>query len=220
VWSIGAYLDLVVEGVFGLTDRGTIEPKLPRELMPMLFGERKEIQLTLADRRITLIRPAQLNEQDNLLIAGTTSGTRADTRVQLRAVHVESSPLPLGRPVFAAQTPAAPTVERDGEQWHSRCGAGHRAVVRTKARGAANGTASVPYRRELHASNQPRAAAASSRCQQAGCVGESDAVGGDAARVDRARLTLRVDYNNPHGPIATGVTAAVKMMTVPCAGGR
>jgi hypothetical protein len=226
LWSIGAYLDLVVEGVFGLTDRGTIEPKLPRELMPMVFGERKEIQLTLADRRITLIRPAQLKEDDNLLIAGTTSGTRAETRVQLRAVHVESSPLPLGRPVFAAQNLAAPTVERDGEQWriHGAAPASAQLYVNERSVEPFNGTASVPYGRELQCISLTARSrdGVESLPSKPVCVGESNAVGGDWPRAWTAqhdgRYQLRVDYNNPHGPIMTGVTAAVKMMVVQCAG--
>jgi hypothetical protein len=226
LWSIGAYLDLVVEGVFGLTDRGTIEPKLPRELMSMLFGERKEIQLTLADRRITLIKPAQLKEQDNLLVAGTTSGTRADTRVQLRGVHVESSPLPLGRPVFAAQTPAAPTVERDGEQWriHGAAPASALLYVNERSVGPFSGSASVPYRQELQCISLTARSrdGVESLPSKPVCVGESDAVGGDWPRAWTAQhdghYQVRVDYNNPHGPIMTGVTAAVKMMMMQCAG--
>lgn len=226
LWSIGAYLDLVVEGVFGLTDRGTIEPKLPRELMSMLFGERKEIQLTLADRRITLIKPAQLKEQDNLLVAGTTSGTRADTRVQLRGVHVESSPLPLGRPVFAAQTPAPPTVERDGEPWriHGAAPASALLYVNERSVGPFSGSASVPYRQELQCISLTARSrdGVESLPSKPVCVGESDAVGGDWPRAWTAQhdghYQVRVDYNNPHGPIMTGVTAAVKMMMMQCAG--
>jgi hypothetical protein len=226
LWSIGAYLDLVVEGVFGLTERGTIEPKLPRELLPMLFDERKEIQLTLADRRITLIRPAQMNDRDNLLIAGTISGPRADTRVQLRAVHVESSPLPLGRPVFAAATPAAPTVERDGEQWRIRGAAPASAqlYVNERSVGPYTGTASVPFRRELQCISLTAHSrdGVESLPSKPVCVGESDSVGGDWPRAWTAqhdgRFQLRVDYSNPHGPIMTGVTAGVKMMAVQCAG--
>src|SRR5664279_2157230 len=78
LWSVAAYLDMVVEGVFGLTDKDTLEPKIPRELVPMLFGERNEIQLSLRGRRITLIKPPHLAESDNLLISEGTSGTHAD----------------------------------------------------------------------------------------------------------------------------------------------
>jgi hypothetical protein len=226
LWSIGAYLDLVVEGVFGLTDRGTIEPKLPTELMPMLFGERKEIQLTLADRRITLTRPAQLNDRDNLLLAGTTSGTHADTRVQLRAVHVESSPLPLGRPVFAAETPAAPTVERDGDHWrvHGAAPPSAQLYVNERSMEPFSGTASVPYRRELQCISLTARSrdGVESLPSKPVCVGEGESVGGGWPRAWTAqhdgRYQLRVDYNNPHGPIMTGVTAAVKTITVQCAG--
>src|SRR5512144_46880 len=69
LWSVAAYLDMVVEGVFGLRADNRIEPKIPRELMPLLFGGHDEIHLDLPGRRITLVRPSQLAADANLLIA-------------------------------------------------------------------------------------------------------------------------------------------------------
>jgi hypothetical protein len=226
LWSIAAYLDLVTEGVFGLTDSGAIEPKLPRELLPMLFGERREIRLELPDRRITLVLPAQLGEQDNLLIAGTKSGTRADTRVQLRGVRVPASPLPLDRPAFAPETPAAPTVERDGESWQIR-GVGAPAqqlYVNDRSVGAFSGAATLPYRRELQCISLTARSAdgIESLPSQPVCVGETETVGGDWPRTWTAhndgRYQLRLNYQNSHGPITTAITAATKMLTAQCAG--
>src|SRR5882724_5993483 len=88
LWSVAAYLGMVVEGVFGLTDQDTLEPKIPRELVPMLFADRNEIALSLPGRRITLAKPAHLDDADNLLVAARIDGSHADTRVQLRGVHV------------------------------------------------------------------------------------------------------------------------------------
>jgi hypothetical protein len=226
LWSIAGYLDLVTEGVFGLTESGAIEPKLPRELLPMLFGERNEIRLDLPDRHITLVLPTKLGEQDNLLIAATKSVTRADTRVQLRGTHVEALPLPLGRPAFAAQTPAAPTVERDGESWQIR-GAGAPAqqlYVDDRAVGAFTGAATLPYRPELRCISLTARSAdgIESLPSQPVCVGEIETVGGDWPRAWTAhhagRYQLRLDYDNSNGPISTGITAATKMMSVQCAG--
>ena len=226
LWSIAAYLDLVTEGVFGLSDSGALEPKLPRELLSMLFGERREIQLKLPDRRITLVLPAQLGEQDNLLIAGTKSGTRADTRVQLRGVHVPASPLPLDRPAFAPETPAAPTVERDGENWQIR-GVGAPAqqlYVNDRSLGAFNGAATLPYRRELQCISLTAHSAEGieSLPSQPVCVGETETVGGDWPRTwtphNDGRYQLRLDYQNTQGPISTGITAATRMLMVQCAG--
>ena len=228
LWSIAAYLDLVAEGVFGLTDSGAIEPKLPRDLVPMLFGERKEIQLQLPDRRITLILPAQLGDQDNLLIAATKSGPRADTRVQLRGVHVEAAPLPLDHPAFAPETPPAPSVERDGETWRVR-GAGAPAqqlYVKDRSVGAFSGAATVPYQRALQCISLTARSAdgIESLPSQPVCVGETETVGGDWPRTWTAqndgRFQLRLDYENAHGPIMTGITAAVKMLSVQCAGAQ
>jgi hypothetical protein len=58
LWSVAAYLDVVSEGVFGLTEDGRVEPKLPTSLVPMLFGPRTSITLQLPDQRITLQLPA------------------------------------------------------------------------------------------------------------------------------------------------------------------
>ncbi|HEY2394811.1 MAG TPA: hypothetical protein VGH81_02360 [Rudaea sp.] len=226
LWSIAAYLDLVTEGVFGLTDSGAIEPKLPRELVPMLFGEHNEIQLKLPDRRITLVLPAKLGEQDNLLIAATKSGTRADTRVQLRGTHVEASPLPLDRPAFAAETPAAPRVERDGETWRiaGSPAAAQQLYVNDRSVGAFNGTATLPYRRELQCISLTARSAdgIESLPSQPVCVGETETVDGDWPRAWTAqhdgRYQMRLNYQNAHGPISTGITAAVKMLSVQCAG--
>jgi hypothetical protein len=192
----------------------------------MLFGERKEIQLKLPDRRITLVKPVQLSDEDNLLVAATTSGPRADTRVQLRGKHVESSPLPLDRPAFAPETPAAPKVERDGELWRIRgaVASAQQLYVNDRTVGAFTGDATLPYRRELQCISLTARAAdgVESLPSLPVCVGESEPVGGDWPRTWTAqhdgRYQLRLDYRNAHGPIMTGITAAVKVLTVQCTG--
>ncbi len=45
LWSVAAYLAVVTEGVFGLTEDGRVQPKLPTSLVPMLFGQRHAITL-------------------------------------------------------------------------------------------------------------------------------------------------------------------------------
>ena len=223
LWSIAAYLDIVVEGVFGLTDDGKIEPKLPRELVPMLFGDRSQISLKLPHRRITLVMPATLDQQDNLLVAAQVSGPEADTQVQLRGVHVADSPLPLGRPAYAPPTPAPARVERDGDQWRVH-GEGTMLYVNGSNAGAFKGESTLPARGEqLCVSLTTRDAdGIESLPSKPVCVGDSATVDGDWPRRWTAKhgghYQLRLDYTNPHGPIMTGITAAVKMLTVRCAG--
>lgn len=229
LWSVAAYLDLVAEGVFGLTDRGTIEPKLPRELVPMLFGDGSEIVLALPDRRITLVLPAQLDAGDNLLVAAATSGARADTRVQLRGTHVADSPLPLDRPFFAPEVPPRPTVERDGGQWRVRAvvpggGVTMQLHVGEQPAAAFSGEALLPQRHEQQCISLTVRGGdgIESLPSEPLCVGDEVAVGGRWPRAFTAegsgRYEVRLDYINRHGTVSTGITAAVKTLNVQCAG--
>ena len=86
LWSVAAYLDMVLEGVFGLQENGDIDPQLPTELVPMLFGDCDAIHLQLSDRRITLRRPRALS--GNLLVAGEIKRDGNETIVELRAETV------------------------------------------------------------------------------------------------------------------------------------
>lgn len=222
LWSIGAYLDVVVEGVFGLGDNGRVEPKLPRELVPMLFGDRDTISLKLPERRITLVLPARLGDGDNLLVAGKVSGPRTDQRVQLRGIHVADAPLPLGRPAYAPATPAPAQVEQKNGKWEVR-GSGTTLYADGRAT-AFSGTATLPggHARQCVSLTTRGSDGIESLPGKPVCVGPTDSVDGDwprhwtAARSGNYRL--RVDYDNPHGPIMTGITAAVKKLVVKCGG--
>ena len=225
LWSVAAYLDMVVEGVFGVTD-DRVEPKLPRELVTMLFGERDEIQLDLPARRITLIKPAHLADTDNVLVAAKTSGDAADTRVQLRGAHVAQSPLALGRPAFAPATPDKVRIVRDGAQW--RIDAQSSGTLKLYVNGTAaaifQGETTLPYRREQQCISITSRGSdgIESLPSQPVCVGDSSSVAGDWPRHWTApasgRYEARLGYRNAHGPINTGITAAVKTLLVECAG--
>jgi Bacterial alpha-L-rhamnosidase 6 hairpin glycosidase domain len=226
LWSIAGYLDMVVEGVFGVTDSGAIEPKLPRELMPMLFGDRDEIELLLPDRHVTLIKPAHLADGDNLLVAATISGPQQDARVQLKGIHVEESPLPLDHPESAPLAPSKPEVERDGDKWRIRPSPGPtlQLYVNNNAPIALTGETAIPYRDEQQCVSLTARGrdGIESLPTEPVCVGASDSIAGDWPRAWTAprdgHYLARLDYRNPHGPISTGITAAVKMLVVQCAG--
>lgn len=226
LWSIAAYLDLVVEGVFGLTDEDTIEPKLPRELLPMLFGDREEIRLDLPDRRITLVKPKHLAEQDTLLVAASTSGPRADTRVQLRGMHAAATALPEKSPFYAPETPGKPSVVRDGDVWrvHAATPMPLQLYVNAQPLASFTGETTIPYRpeRECVSLTARGADGLESLPSEPVCVGETARVGGDWPRSWNAersgRYELRLEYVNANGPIMTGITAAVKKLRVECAG--
>jgi hypothetical protein len=161
LWSVAAYLDMVVEGVFGLTGEDRVEPKLPVSLVPMLFGDRDRISLNLPGRHITLIRPAAL--EGNLLVSGDVHNNGTDTVVRLKAIRVPSVPLRLDAPLFAP----APVIaaHTQGEPAH--------------VTGA-----------------WPRTWTASTS----------------------GLFTAELVYANDHGPVNTGVTAAVKQLIAHCDG--
>src|SRR6185437_12688485 len=116
LWSVAGYMDMVTEGVFGLTGDGKVEPKLPTSLVPMLFGKRDAIALQLPDRTITLKRPRHVD--GNLLVADNIEHKGNNTVVTLKAVEVPALPLRANAPMYAPATPAAPRVSRDGGTWH------------------------------------------------------------------------------------------------------
>ncbi|HSE11061.1 MAG TPA: Six-hairpin glycosidase-like protein [Rudaea sp.] len=226
LWSVAAYLDMVVEGVFGLTDDDRVEPKIPRELVPMLFGDREEIHLDLPGRRIALIRPAHLADSDNLLIAAGTSGDAAGTRVQLRGVRVAQSPLALGRPLYAPATPARVQVERDGAHWRIRDASGGAVKLYVNGVGISTfqGETALPYRhaQQCVSVTARDSAGIESLPSEPVCVGDTVSTTGEWPRhwiaPANARYAARLGYRNAHGPINTGITAAVKTLVVDCAG--
>ena len=99
LWSVAGYAAMVLEGVYGLEADGRVAPKLPAELVPLLFGERREIALQLRDRRITLRRPSDEAlasiGPDALLVAGQTIRAGRDVRVDLKPVAMAAAPLRL-----------------------------------------------------------------------------------------------------------------------------
>jgi hypothetical protein len=223
LWSVAGYLDMVSEGVFGLTGDGKVEPKLPASLLPMLFGKRDAITLQLLDRRITLKRPQRAD--GNLLVADRVVHDGMDVVVTLKAIDVPALPLRTGAPLFAPATPAAPQVTRDGNQWRVASKGDHDLLyVAGKRYGDAGNAWMLP----------PSSARRCLRVTQIGkdgieslpsletCVGDSSEVAGAWPRTwtvpSGGRFRAWLEYTNDHGPINTGVTAAVKRLAIRCAG--
>ena len=166
LWSVAGYLDMVVRGVFGLEDDGSVSPALPASLVPMLFGSRSQISLLVDGRRIVLDRPARLDGE--LLVAGSTQHDGVTTEVHLVAAAARAASPPMNAPMYPAVSARAPG---------SRAAAGGAAA---SIRGA--------WPRHWQASH-----------------------GGE--------YLAWLRYSNPHGPINTGITAAVKRLEIRCAGG-
>lgn len=222
LWSVAAYLAVVDEGVFGLGNDGRIEPKLPVSLVPMLFGNKKSISLQLPGKRITLQLPKKLG--GNLLVAGDTTQHGDESVVQLMAIKVPGLGLRSTVPPFAPTAPAAPEVARDGANWQVRSSAPGVLYLNGQRVGAIEGTLAVPATDALQCFSVTQTGADSLESLQspARCEGPFTSVDGAWPRAWVAPAAgsyqVALDYRNGHGPINTGVTAAVKMLAIRCDG--
>jgi hypothetical protein len=222
LWSVAAYLDMVSEGVFGLTADGRVEPKLPVALVSMLFGDRDSIHLQMPDRSITLRRPNALD--GDLLVAGKTKQRGTETIVTLKAIDVPSAALRTDAPLYAPAPPAAPVVTADNKGW--------RVQVEGKVVLYADGQRIGDIDGSTYIAQGARPPCVSAtRVGEQGmesmhsptvCAGEPTHVADGwprpwtAPASGRYRVELR--YENNHGPINTGVTAAVKTLVMQCDG--
>ena len=223
LWSVAGYLDMVLRGVFGLRDDGSVHPELPASLVPMLFGSGRSIALDLGARRIVLNRPARLT--GNLLVAGAVRRQGGLTEVQLIATRATEPPPPAHAPMYLPPTPAAPTVVAAGGDWRIdsqvRRGflylngrrLGPISAHRRMARGGGLDCFSVTARGRagLESLHSPET-----------CIGPEQSATGPWPRPWTAPrsgvYTAWLTYDNPHGPISTGITAAVRLMIIRCAG--
>lgn len=223
LWSVAGYLAMVGEGVFGLEADGRVEPKLPASLLPMLFGTRDAITLQGPDRKITLKRPQHVD--GNLLIADKVDHAGRNVIVTLKAITVPALPLRTDAPLYAPATPAAPRVSRNGDEWHVHAEIDRGMLyVDGKRFGNEGNTWTLPpssARRCLRVTQLGRDGI-ESLPSLATCVGDATQVAGGWSRTWTAphagRYRVWFDYKNDHGPINTGVTAAVKRVAIHCAG--
>ena len=222
LWSVAGYLDMVIGGVFGLGDDGSIAPKLPVSWLPQLFGENKQISLDLGGQRITLVRPEELH--GDLLVAKSQRRDGDETVVELTAIMSGAAPLRMDAPLFAPATPAAPVVvdTPKGRQ----VAVADKAVLYVDGRrhGMVDGKTTLP----AHASMQ---------CFQVTSIGRdgleslpsAETCKGTEFHIDSAwprewkatatgAFRASLAYTNDHGPINTGITAAVKLLDIRCDG--
>lgn len=223
LWSVAGYLDMVTRGVFGLRDDGSVHPELPASLLPMLFGSKTTISLDLGTRRIVLRRPVKV--AGNLLVTGSIRHQGKLTVVQLIATHSNEPAPPAHAPMYMPPTPAPPKVLAATGGWNistdvrngllyvngQRVGpvAAHRRMTGTGGLQCFSVTAIGEH--GLQSLHSP-----------ATCVGPRTAVAGAGPwrwTAPRSGLYLAwLRYDNSHGPINTGITAAVRRMSIHCAG--
>jgi hypothetical protein len=223
LWSVAAYLAAVTEGVFGLTEDGRIEPRLPTALVPMLFGTRDRIMLTLPRQRIILRLPAA-HRDGNLLVADRTTIQGTTTTVMLKTVDAPAAPLRRDAPMYAPAAPAAPVPVADGRGWKVQVDGKAVLYVNGRRQPAIDGSGFLAKRSGLQCVSATRidADGMESLHSPATCVGDIAKVDGDWPRHWKApgsgAYRVWVNYTNDHGPISTGITAAVKTLLVQCSG--
>ena len=223
LWSVAGYLDMVTEGVFGLTDEDKIEPELPVALVPMLFGKRDTITLHLPDRMITLERPKTM--RGNMLVADATKHDGDGAVVMLKAITVPAISMRTDAPLYVPPTPAVPHVTREGDKLHVTTNNDHDVLyVDGKRFGETGGSWTLPgssTRRCLRLTQLGKDGIESLPSLET-CVGDEASVEGAWPRMWTAPMSgnfrMALEYSNDHGPINTGVTAAVKRLTVRCDG--
>jgi len=226
LWSVAAMLDAVVEGVFGV-DGDKVEPKIPVELVPMLFDERGEIRLRLPGRDIALVKPTPLDKDSNLLVAGETKRDGKNVRVTLRGVKVDAPPLKLDAPEFAPDTPSATALNWENQRgsWPLNFYLNDK-LVDTRLLDVVDSSKKeleIPPTPNLQSLWNTYLSSMTKLESLPGPIvnfGQFENVGGTWPRAWTAkrdgRYQLRLGYENKHGPINTGVTAAVKMLAIDC----
>ncbi|WP_313343364.1 Six-hairpin glycosidase-like protein [Stenotrophomonas sp.] len=224
LWSVAGYLSMVLEGVFGVEADGSVAPKLPVALVPQLFGKRGSIELNDGKTTYILKRPNTL--EGDLLVAKkiTRKGNTVTVQLEPRRDTPRVSAFrtdatnPNG---FAPATPAAPKPQKRGNIRTIAIPANHQLWQDGNPVGTT--THIVTDDGHQHClSLTRREGALESLHSPMTCIGPQQRLAGatkwnwTAATPTRVRIRLR--YDNPNGPINTGVTAAVKQLAVQCAG--
>jgi hypothetical protein len=220
LWSVAAYLDMVNEGVFGLAEDGRIEPKLPASLVPMLFGERDSITLRMPDRAVTLRRPKTL--QGNLLVADTIKQRGKESVVTLKSIDVPALPVRTDAPLYAPAAPDAPSIDKDNKGWRVRADGKVVLYANSQRVGRIDGSTYMAQGAQPPCVSVTRVDehGTESLHSPTVCGGEPVVLGDSWPRSwvvpasGRYRVALR--YENDHGSIETGVTAAVKFLVAHC----
>jgi hypothetical protein len=222
LWSVAGYLSMVLEGVFGLEADGSVTPQLPTALVPQLFGTRTSIELNDGTTTYVLQRPERL--EGTLLVAESVKRNANTVTVKLRSdtprvSHARSTEANL----FAPPTPKAPVLVAQADNaWVATIPANHLLWQDGKqVPGTTTYTLTDDGYRHCFSLTR-RESTLESLHSPMTCVGPQHTLSGathwtwTAPAPTRVRLRLR--YDNPNGPINTGVTAAVKQLAVQCIG--
>jgi len=222
LWSVAGYLDMVINGVFGLDDDGRIDPKLPASWVGALFGDAQKITLDLHGQRITLVRPAKVD--GDLLVTQSQRREGEETIVTLKAIHSGARPLRTDAPLFAPDMPEAPAVTDTPKGWQVSFAGKGMLYLDGHRMGPIDGSLVVPKgaTRQCFRLTRVGDGGLESLPGPSTCKGDESRLAGQGPWEWKAtkggRYSVSFDYANDHGPINTGITAAVKMLDVSCDG--
>ena len=226
LWSVAGYLQMVMEGVFGIGPDGAVSPKIPASVVPMLFGDRDRIALRLPEREVVLVRPAAI--EGDLLVAGKIErvGSRETVHLVPQRGVARPKPTSLDAAAFAPRSPDSPTLAPDGKGWRIDVAPQQRLYVDGALLAEASPqarTVDLPKQAARQCMTLTRVdAGIESLHSPTRCVGDEASIAGEWPRTWRAskagRYALSVDFTNTHGPINTGITAAVKTLVAQCDG--
>lgn len=222
LWSVAAYLNMVIEGVFGLQDDDSLAPKLPVSLVPMLFGKGERVMLELHGREIELVRPATIS--GDLLVADSTTTRGRRTTVTLKSVVSQGASLRRDAPLYAPTTPGAVVLRSAGDRWMVQSEAGTTLYVNGRRVPDSVKTAGLPRTPQQTCVSATRIdkQGVESLHSQATCAGATARVTGAWPRQWTSPMAgdyqLSARYANNHGPVNTGITAGVQWVRVQCAG--
>jgi hypothetical protein len=234
LWSVAGYLSMVMEGVFGVEADGSVAPKLPTALVPQLFGKRGSIELDDGTTRYVLKRPRKLDGA--LLVAKNIVRKNNTVTVQLmaqpqpaapapgRAEPRSAAPAPATAPAaaYAPTTPGAPKPVKRGKTWSIPIPANHVLWLDGREVTAAPPLTLNDDSHQHCLSLTRREGTLESLHSPMTCVGPQQRLTGTATwrwtATQPTRVRIRLRYDNPNGPINTGVTAAVKQLVAQCPG--
>jgi hypothetical protein len=160
----------------------------------------------------------------NLLVADRTSTRGTATTVTLKAIQVPDAPLRTDAPLYAPVAPAAPLLRADGDGWKITTDGKVRLYLNGQVHGSVDGDGHLARQSGLACLSATRVDAhgLESLHSPDTCVGKVAKVTGNWPRTWTASASgsyrVALDYANDHGPINTGITAAVKMLVIRCAG--
>jgi len=226
LWSVAGYLQMVMEGVFGIEPDGAVSPKIPAALVAMLFGDKDRIALRLPEREVVLVRPPIM--EGDLLVAGKIErdGSRETVYLVPQRGVARMKASSLDAAAFAPRSPDAPTLAQDKRGWRIEVPAQQRLYVDGTLRSDASPqvrTVILPKQAAQQCASLTRVEGGiESLHSPARCVGDDASIAGEWPRTWRApkpgRYAFSVDFTNTHGPINTGITAAVKTLVAQCGG--